>query len=194
MYADDVMIFLKPTGCDLQACAALLRMFGEASGLKVNLSKSAAFPIRCSSETMQRVEQILGCPHDTFPCKYLGLPLTIRKQSVAQMRGLVDQLAGCLPRWKASSMPKSGRLVLVQSVLCAIPVHAMLALDLPMKTISTMNKICRGFLWCAKAQANGGHCAVAWETICSPKWAGGLGIPNLKWLNIAMQARWPWLK
>lgn len=27
-----------------------------------------------------------------------------------------------------------------------------------------------------------------------PKWAGGLGIPNLQWLNIALQARWPWLQ
>lgn len=35
---------------------------------------------------------------------------------------------------------------------------------------------------------------MAWEVVCSPKWADGLGIPNLKWLNVAMQARWPWLK
>lgn len=35
---------------------------------------------------------------------------------------------------------------------------------------------------------------VAWEALSTPKWAGGLGVPNLKWLNIAMQARWPWLQ
>ena len=35
---------------------------------------------------------------------------------------------------------------------------------------------------------------MAWETVCAPKWAGGLGLPNLKWLNVAMQARWPWLQ
>lgn len=57
-----------------------------------------------------------------------------------------------------------------------------------------MNKICRGFLWCAKAHASGGQCAVAWDSVCSPKWAVGLGLPNLQWLNIAFQARWPWLQ
>ena len=46
----------------------------------------------------------------------------------------------------------------------------------------------------ADTQANGGNCAVAWEAVCAPKWAGGLGIPNLQWLNVAMQARWPWLQ
>lgn len=30
--------------------------------------------------------------------------------------------------------------------------------------------------------------------VCMPKWAGDLGIPNLRWLNYAMQARWPWLQ
>lgn len=140
------------------------------------------------------VERLLGCPSGSFPCKYLGLPLTLRKQSAAQLSGLVDQLAGALPRWKAAKMLKSGRLLLIQLVLCAIPLHAMLALDLPQRTIAAMNKICRGFLWSAEAQTAGGKCAVAWEKVCSPKWAGGLGIPNLRWLNIAMQARWPWLQ
>ena len=91
-------------------------------------------------------------------------------------------------------MPKSGCLTLVQSVLCTMPIHAMMALDLPMKTIAAMNKVCRGFLWCKRANANGGNCAVAWDSVCAPKWAGGLGIPNLRWLNVSMQARWPWLQ
>lgn len=194
MFADGVMIFLKPWDNDLHACAALLRLFGDTSGLRVNLTKSAAFPIRCSPDIMQRVVEILDCPLGAFPCKYLGLPLTLRKQTAAQLRGLVDQLAGYLPRWKAVNMPKSGRMLLIQSVLCAIPIHAMMALDIPVKTITDMEKICRGFLWCAQAQANGGQCIVAWDKVCSPKWAGGLGIPNLRWLNLAMQARWPWLQ
>lgn len=35
---------------------------------------------------------------------------------------------------------------------------------------------------------------VAWEAVCAPKWVGGLGVPNLKWLHIAMQSRWPWVQ
>ena len=103
-------------------------------------------------------------------------------------------MANRLPKWKAALMPKSGRLTLVQSVLCAMPIHAMMALDLPMKTIASMNKICRVFLWCRRVEANGGNCAVAWDMVCSPKWAGGLGLRSLRWMNIAMQARWLWLQ
>lgn len=67
-------------------------------------------------------------------------------------------------------------------------------MDLPAKTITALTKICHGFLWCGKKEATGRNCAVAWENVCRPKWAGGLGIPNLRWLNKALQARWPWLQ
>lgn len=42
--------------------------------------------------------------------------------------------------------------------------------------------------------ANGRQCRVAWKSVCTPRWAGGLGVPNLNWLNLALQARWPWLQ
>lgn len=35
---------------------------------------------------------------------------------------------------------------------------------------------------------------MTWEKVCSPKWDAGLGIINLRWLNISMQERWPWLQ
>lgn len=194
MYADDVMLFLKPSVRDLRACAAVLDLFGHASGLRINLHKSAALPIRCRQEHMQTVTGLLGCTGGTFPCRYLGLPLSIRKQTTAQFQEMVDQMAARLPTWKAVTLPKSSRLLLVQSVLSAIPAHSMLAMGLPPKTIKAMIKICRGFLWCGKEEAGGGKCAVAWESLSRPRWAGGLGVPNLRWMNIALQTKWLWLQ
>ena len=157
------------------------------------MNKSAALLIRCTNDEINMVCTQLRCPLGSFPIKYLGLPLSLRKQIAPQLQYLVDQMANKLPKWRAALMPKSGRLTLVQSILCAMPIHAMMALDLPMKTIATMNKVCRGFLWCRRAEANGGNCVMAWGAVCTPKWADGLGIPNLRWLDIAMQARWSWL-
>lgn len=148
-------------------------------------------PIRCSGDLAAMIGDTLGCTIRSFPCMYLGLLLGIRKLSDAQ---LVDQLANKLPKCHGAMMPKNGRLLLLQMVLCAIPMHAMMALDFQLKTIAAMNKICRGVLWCAKSEANGGSCAVAWEqAVCVPRWMGGLGIVKLRWLNIAMLARWVWL-
>lgn len=140
MFADDVMLFIKPNDIDLRVLALILQIFGEVSGLVVNLSKSVAMPIRYNAVAMRRVEAILGCPAGSCPCKYLGLPLTIRRQTSAQFMGLVDCLARKLPTWRASSMPKSGRLLLIKSILSAISIHAMMALDIPQKVILAMRK------------------------------------------------------
>ena len=145
-------------------------------------------------EERDLVVSILGCPAATLPCRYLGLPLTLRKPTAAQLQDLVDKVGDALPLWKASLLPKSSRMLLIHSVLCAIPVHSMLALDIPAKTISALSKICRGFLWCGKKEACGGNCSISWEMVCRPKWAGGLGLANLKWRDKALQARWSWLQ
>lgn len=160
----------------------------------VNLAKSAALPIRCSAEELDAVCTSLDFTKASFPCNYIGLPLSIRKATPAQFQYLVEKFANRLPNWKAATLPKSGRLILILSVLCAIPIHAMLAMNIPPKTLTALTKICRGFLCCGKMDARGGSWAVAWDLVCRPRWVGGLGIPNLRWLNIAMMARWSWLQ
>jgi hypothetical protein len=35
---------------------------------------------------------------------------------------------------------------------------------------------------------------VAWEEVTTPKCFGGLGIPNLRLLNMALRCRWAWLQ
>ena len=50
IFADDVVLFVKPKPVDLDVCKCILELFGEAAGLKINMSKSTALAIRCSDE------------------------------------------------------------------------------------------------------------------------------------------------
>jgi len=43
MFADDVMIFLKPIELEMQVCAAIMRDYGEASELHVNLKRAMPY-------------------------------------------------------------------------------------------------------------------------------------------------------
>ena len=49
-YADDVVIFLRPFSLDLTVFRHLLDLFGHASGLRTNLSKSSVSPIHYTDE------------------------------------------------------------------------------------------------------------------------------------------------
>jgi hypothetical protein len=66
-------------------------------------------------------------------------------------------------------------------------VHALMSLDVPPKTLQAFTKVCRAFMWKVHREVNGGHYLVAWEEVTTPKCFGGLGIPNLRLLNLALR-------
>lgn len=160
-FADDAVVFLRPIKSELTACVALLDDFTEASGLRVNFSKTSAHLIRCSEEQGALVHRILGCAIGPFPCTYLGLPLTLCKPSAGQLACLVEKVEKRLQMWSAHLFSTGGRLTLVRFTLSAMPIYAMMLLDLPVKTIEAIEKLCRGFLWKGRKEVRGGHCLVA---------------------------------
>jgi hypothetical protein len=68
-----------------------------------------------------------------------------------------------------------------------------MSLDVQIETLLAIEKILRGFLWEGRRDAHGGHCLVAWDRVCMPKELGGLGIINLRKMNLALRVRWLWL-
>lgn len=77
----------------------LLDLFGHASGLQTNLSKSSVSPIHCSDEEVALTADILSCAIKEFPCNYRGLPLTISKPTKEVLLPLIDKVADYLPGW-----------------------------------------------------------------------------------------------
>ena len=193
IYADDVVTFLRPLQSDLRVFSQLLEDFGVVSGLRANLEKCSAHLIRCGEPEALLVAQELQCPLLPFPLRYLGLPLSLRKLTVAQLQYIVDSVASHLPRWRAGLLNRGGRLEIVKTTLSAVSIFAMMSLDLSVETLVAIEKIIRGFLWAGRKDARGGHCLVAWDRACMPKRLGGLGIPNLRLMNLALRARWLWL-
>jgi hypothetical protein len=114
-YADDAVVFLSPARDDLYLMKELLDLFGHASGLRTNLSKSSISPIHCSIDEVAITADILSCTIKEFPCTYLGLPLTVGKPAKEDLLPIIDKVADYLPGWEASLMNQAGRLVMVSS-------------------------------------------------------------------------------
>ena len=133
LYADDVVIFLRPTASDISITMDILQLFGEASGLKTNVLKSSVHPIQCLEEDIAILNNHLPYQISDFPCKYLGVPLSPLKLSKAQVQPIIDKIADRLPGWKADLLTKAGRCILVQYVLTSMMIYLLLALDLPLK-------------------------------------------------------------
>jgi len=93
LYADDVVLFLRPVATDLHLVEDILRLFGSATGLKTNIQKSSVLPIQCSEDDLSVVQSHLPCEVQNFPCKYLGIPLSIKKLTQSQLQPIIDRVA-----------------------------------------------------------------------------------------------------
>ena len=85
LYADDVVLFLRPEAGDINLVMEILNLFGDASGLKTNLQKGSVLPIRCGDMELTTIQNLLPCAVSEFPCKYLGLPLSLKKLTKGQI-------------------------------------------------------------------------------------------------------------
>jgi hypothetical protein len=65
-----------------------------------------------------------------FPCRYLGLPFSVRKLTKEQIQPIIDKIANQLPGWKADLMTRAGRVVQVQYVLTAMLVYLAMSTKL----------------------------------------------------------------
>lgn len=94
MYADDVAIFLNPVKQEVLTLRSILRAFGDATGLRVNFSKSTVLAINSTSFSVPDIAGPLGAACATFRYKFLGLPLSLRKLRKIDLQPLIDKIFG----------------------------------------------------------------------------------------------------
>lgn len=117
LYADDVVMFASPGTHDVAVIKAALHKFGQVTGLHTNMVKSSILPIGCDDSEVQQMQQHMNCAVAEFPCKYLGIPLSVWRLTKTDLQPYIDKVADMLPTWKAALMATSGRLNLVRVVL-----------------------------------------------------------------------------
>lgn len=125
LYADDLVLLVAPNAADLDCVLQILNLFAGASGLVTNVDKCVATPIRCSEE-MEFVQQAFPCMVVPFPCKYLGVPLSLRRLKRAEEQPLVDSVAARIPTWKAGMLTNAGRLLLSRDYQRSQSIQALL--------------------------------------------------------------------
>ncbi|WVZ49550.1 LOW QUALITY PROTEIN: hypothetical protein U9M48_000897 [Paspalum notatum var. saurae] len=177
LYADDLVIFIRPSRRDVLALHAILEVFAGCTGLCTNLDKCSITPLHCSLEEVAL--DTLGCRLVQFSCTYLGIPLSYKRVPRSMEQAIVDKVALRIPKWKGNLLSLAGRTVLVKSTLSTIPVHVSIACGLSAWAIHAIDKLRRAFLWSGSDAMPSGKAKVAWLSVCRPVIYGGLGV---RWL------------
>jgi hypothetical protein len=126
IFADDVVLFIRPKENELIAVKEILRIFRGASGLRVNYIKTTATLIRGNDELEERVKEIMGCNIAKFPIKYLGLQLALRPLTRSEWQPLLDGVSHFIPPWQRGMIARASRLILIKTVILARPIHHIL--------------------------------------------------------------------
>jgi hypothetical protein len=193
-YADDVVFFIKPVEQDLVITTMILDIFGMVSGLQINRAKCVINPIQCNLEDSVTLVRFCLGSLQPFPCKYLGIPLSVYKLKKEALQPLINKVATGLPTWKAGLLTQAVRAILVKAKMSAVPVHTAIATTISPWVIRMMDKRRRAFLWKGTAAVSGCQCKLAWPRVCRPMVLAGLGFPNLELMGYALRLRWLWLR
>uniref|UniRef100_A0A453EVM2 Reverse transcriptase zinc-binding domain-containing protein n=1 Tax=Aegilops tauschii subsp. strangulata TaxID=200361 RepID=A0A453EVM2_AEGTS len=118
--------------------------------------------------------------------------MSVKRLKRIHFQPLEDKIAAQLTPWMGKHVAAPGRMVLVKSVITAIAIYYMTALNLPVEVLKKIDALRRAYLWAGCDKVTGGKCKVNWAQVCMPKLHGGLGILNLGKFAAALRLRWLW--
>ncbi|KAK2371645.1 hypothetical protein QL285_084567 [Trifolium repens] len=161
------------------------------SGLKVNFWKSGLIGINVLTPFMEMTCTFLNCRLGLLPFKYLGLPIGANAKSPSTWDPLLQHLRNRLLSWENKHISLDGRIVLINSVLNAIPIFFLSFMKMPMSVWKKVVKIQHQFLW---GGVRGGKKIswVKWEVVCKEKSQGGFGVRDIRLVNLSLLSKWRW--
>ncbi|KAL0293424.1 UNVERIFIED_CONTAM: putative ribonuclease H protein [Sesamum angustifolium] len=155
-----------------------------------NPAKSQIILSRAVQQQRQQILEHLGFQEGSLPIKYLGIPLTSSRLTIADCRPLLDKVDTRLAGWNNQILTYAGRLQLIKSVLSTLHSYWASVFILPKGVLKNLEQKMRTFLW--QGHSGRGNAKVAWDQICKPKTEGGLGISSLITTNQALILKQLW--
>jgi hypothetical protein len=124
----------------------------------------------------------------SIPFTYLGLPVGANPRRMTTWEPLIQSLRKRLGSWTSRFVSLGGRITLLNSVLNAIPIYYLSFLKIPIHVWKSIKRIQREFLW-GEIGGRRKISWVKWEVVCQSKRCGGLGVKDIRAVNINLLAK-----
>jgi hypothetical protein len=146
-FVDDTLLLNSPTAREANKLNSILSDFTEASGMSLKLDKSKLYFFNTPTSVQRHISRLLGIPKSSLPSNYLGVPLTGAAARSISWDNLLLSISNRLSNWTFRPLNIASRLVLLKSVLQALPTYLFTALATPKQAIKAIRNLQQNFLW-----------------------------------------------
>ena len=188
-FADDTIFFSNSCAEELQTLKSLLLVFGQISGLKVNLDKSNLFGINLDQNHLSRLALMLDCKASGSPILYLGLPLGGNPWAGGFWDPVIESISRRLDDWQKAYLSFNGRITLIHSCLSHIPSYFLSLFKILASVATKIERLQKDFLRSGVGKGKRDH-LVSRDVVCKPRVKGGLGFGKIFLRNLALLGKW----
>jgi len=146
-FADDTLIIGEKSWLNVCSMRAMLLLFEEVLGLKVNFQKSMLTGVNISDSWLTEAASVMNCRRGTIPFVYLGLPIGGDSTKLSFWKPVVDRIVTRLSLWNNKFLSFGGRLVLLKVVLSSLSVYFLSFFKSPAGIISSLESLSKTFFW-----------------------------------------------
>lgn len=175
LFADDTMFFCKSNPQSSGQLLSILQRYEAASGQKINYEKSA---ITFSKKTMpairENVKRKLNILKEGGQGKYLGLLELFGRKKKDMFSMIVDRIKQRALSWSSRFLSSAGKLILLKSVLAAMPTYTMTCFKLPASLCKRIQSALTRFWWDSNSEKKK-MCWISWKKMTRSFREGGGG-------------------
>jgi hypothetical protein len=145
-FMDDTLLLGKPTVKEARLIRKNLNLFMAASGMEINDEKSKVYFLNTPISIQRNISRFLGFQRASLPSSYLGLPLLEKSPKASAWKELLSKIDDRLNSWSHHFLSFPARILLIKSVLSAMPLYLFSVLAAPTTILQQLRAIQWKFL------------------------------------------------